>query len=481
MNGTTGGALDLADVQGTILRGYRVDYGRHFVLEITDPAGGRSFLGSLVDGTAGMPQITTAAPWASKPATMLNVGITYQGLLALGIPPNGSTGSSFPQSFVLGATNEQTAKKVGDVGSSAPKGWVGGLANGDQVHLILSLWAADSKKDLENVTTVLQQAFQAAGISQLGALDGNALPDNKVHFGYTDNISQPIVEGAPPTKRPRPDGNQPVAPTGEFLLGYPSQNPGQTYSISPSELSTNSSFGAFRYLLQDVAAFEQFLHSESVALGMDPELLAAKICGRWRNGIPLILSPDKPDTDPPLPIADINNYNYVSPDPAGGDPCGFVCPIGSHMRRTNPRDMQVVGGGNNLHRIVRRNLPFGPPWDPRKPDDTPRGLVGYFLNADLSNQFEFLQGQWVNQSTFVASASCPGYPGSNPVSNISGNDPILGQNNPATTFTLPYPPSRTSNVVVKGVPEFVTTKGGAYCLLPSITGLKYLAALDPSG
>lgn len=479
MNGTTGGALDLADVQGTILRGYRVDYGRHFILEITDPGGARTFIGSLVDGTAGMPQITTAAPWTTKPASMQNIGFTYQGLLALGIPPNGSSGSSFPQSFVLGATSAQTATKVGDVKNSAPKEWEAGLSNGDQVHIVLSVWTAHSKEELENVSSVLQQAFQKAGITQLGALDGTALPDNKVHFGYTDNISQPIVDGAPPTKRPRPDGNQPVAPTGEFLMGYPSQNPGQTYSISPGELSLNSSFGAFRYLQQDVAGFEQFLQTESATLNIDRELLAAKICGRWRNGIPLILSPDKAFPDPPIPKEDINNYNYVSPDPAGDDTCGYVCPIGSHMRRTNPRDMQVVGGGNNLHRIVRRNLPYGPPFDPEKPDDTPRGLVGYFINADLSNQFEFLMGQWVNQSTFVASAPCPGYSGANPVSNISGNDAILGQNNPATTFTLPNPPTRTANVVIPTVPEFVTTKGGAYCLLPSITGLKYLAALNP--
>jgi len=33
--------------------------------------------------------------------------------------------------------------------------------------------------------------------------------------------------------------------------------------------------------------------------------------------------------------------------------------------------------------------------------------------------------------------------------------------------------------VLDGLPRFVTTRGGAYCFLPSITGLRYLADLRP--
>jgi hypothetical protein len=44
----------------------------------------------------------------------------------------------------------------------------------------------------------------------------------------------------------------------------------------------------------DVVGFENFLQSNKERI--DPELLAAKMCGRWRNGVPLALSPetDKP-------------------------------------------------------------------------------------------------------------------------------------------------------------------------------------------
>ncbi|HEY6291745.1 MAG TPA: hypothetical protein VI455_09330 [Terriglobia bacterium] len=40
----------------------------------------------------------------------------------------------------------------------------------------------------------------------------------------------------------------------------------------------------------DVVGFENYLQSNKGKI--DPELLAAKMCGRWRNGVPLALSPD---------------------------------------------------------------------------------------------------------------------------------------------------------------------------------------------
>lgn len=52
--------IDYSDVQGTVLRGYRVDLARHFILKITDSAAAKRLIGSMVHGTAGMPQIATA-------------------------------------------------------------------------------------------------------------------------------------------------------------------------------------------------------------------------------------------------------------------------------------------------------------------------------------------------------------------------------------------------------------------------------------
>ena len=327
------------------------------------------------------------------------------------------------------------------------------------------------------MSATLRAAFGTA-LQELGAQDATALPDNKVHFGYTDNISQPTVQGAPPPKRPLPD-RQPVAPTGEFLLGYPNQNNGAVYSVTPSVLSTNSSFAAFRLLEQDVAGFEAWLADAATQAGVDPELVAAKVCGRWRTGVPLVLSPDTGTPDPPLEPQRINDYDYVSDDPALDDSFGYRCPVGAHMRRTNPRGELVIAGGS-MHRIIRRAMPYGPPYDPASPADEPRGLVGWFINADLANGFELVMSQWVNESTFVKSPPVRPPSGANPVKNISGQDVILGVNDPAaSSFTLSFAPTATTpwrNEKLTGFGPFVTTRGGAYCYLPSVTALRFLSS-----
>ena len=57
-------ALDLADIQGFILRGYRMPMVRHFLLSVGTPAQARRQLGRLVSGDeSDVPQITTAEDW----------------------------------------------------------------------------------------------------------------------------------------------------------------------------------------------------------------------------------------------------------------------------------------------------------------------------------------------------------------------------------------------------------------------------------
>ena len=270
--------IDYSDVQGTVLRGYRVDLARHFILKITDSAAAKRLIGSMVDGTAGMPQITTAKRWSSKPEFFVNIGFTCQGLKELGLTPGQL--STFDQGFQLGATSPETAKTVGDVGNSAPDRWIGGLSDGMSVHAILSLWVTDDPIVLEAVTARLREAFEG-GMEELSSHDARALPDNRIHFGYRDNIAQPTVSGAPPRKHPIPD-DQPVVKTGEFLLGYLNEY-GSTYKVDPVELSTNSSYSSFRILEQDVAGFEAFLEKYAEQAKIDPETLAAKVCGRWRE------------------------------------------------------------------------------------------------------------------------------------------------------------------------------------------------------
>src|SRR5450432_78883 len=98
----TGATLDLADIQGFILRGYRMPIVRHFLLTVGVPAAARKLLGRFVSGDeSDAPQITTAEDWhvgfapgpgdnpadlpRHKPDYCLNLGITWPGLMALGI------------------------------------------------------------------------------------------------------------------------------------------------------------------------------------------------------------------------------------------------------------------------------------------------------------------------------------------------------------------------------------------------------------
>jgi Dyp-type peroxidase family len=468
--------IDYADVQGTILRGYRVDHARHFILSITDPAGARALLGGLVDGTGGLPRITTAQRWTAKPDCFVNVGLTCTGLARLGVAQ--AQLDTFDPSFQLGATNPATAEKVGDVNASDPSRWIGGMSDGAAVHLVLSLWVHEEPEVLERVTATLQAAF-AGCMTVLSTHDATALPDNQVHFGYRDNIAQPTVQGAPRRKRETPDA-QCVVPTGEFLLGYQNAS-GGTYSQQPPELSTNGSYAAFRILEQDSAAFEAFLATYAPTAGLEPEMLAAKVCGRWRNGNPLVLDPD--GTAPVLPTGQLNDFHYRDDaDPSQDDRLGLKCPAGSHIRRNNPRDSSVQGAGAIIHRIVRRAMPYGPAYDPADPASagTPRGLVGYFINGSLSNQFEFLQAQWCQEAGFVMSCTQPWAPqNGNAHWNISGEDVFLGVNTPATSsFTLPVAGPPAGNKAIKGFSSTITTRGGAYVFFPAITGLRYLAALQ---
>jgi deferrochelatase/peroxidase EfeB len=219
----------------------------------------------------------------------------------------------------------------------------------------------------------------------------------------------------------------------------------------------------------DVVGFESFLQSNKDKI--DPELLAAKMCGRWRNGVPLALSPDSDSPESGLPPEQLNNFEYVNAD-GSGDPRGLRCPVGAHMRRINPRGQPVTGqgqpgGSNNTHRLIRRGLPYGPVYDPKQPyDGIERGLLGYFINSSIENQYEFVLGHWVNDSEFAGSVRL----------SPKSKDPMIGTQDPAESIFV-IPQSNGAPIKVTGFSSFVTTRAAAYCFLPSVTAIKFIARL----
>jgi deferrochelatase/peroxidase EfeB len=459
--------LELDDIQGIILRGYgSFVHVRHFIVAVADAEAARVFIGSLVPAVPETVNptslaVTTAAEWHVKPDYTLNLSFTYEGLSALGVPLTVLAG--FAPEFAGGAIDN--ASKIFDVGTSAPENWEGNMGVASEVHAIFSLFARTAH-EMESRTSEL-----LAAISKVFRLthrhDGKALPDGYVHFGYRDGLSQPFLTGGPRPTRPYPnlgvnkDGS---SPAGDFLLGFENSF-GNQYSpgIANTSLGRNGSFGAFRILGQEVAAFEEYLQGAAVKIGLTADQLAAKLMGRWRSGVPLALSPKGTC---PIPSDRLNMFLYRSaaPGQAEPDPKGVACPIGSHIRRGNPRDETVAGFFTQQARIMRRNVPYGAPFNPEQPNDgIERGLIGYFINADFANQFQFLMSQWLNMDNFVGGM-------------ISGVDPIVGANSQSSSdFTLPTSP--TSSVKISGFERFVITRGSAYCFLPSVTGLRYIASI----
>jgi deferrochelatase/peroxidase EfeB len=469
-------AFQPADIQGNILRGYRKARVRHLILEVTERTEARRWLAASVSGTDGMPQITTEEPWETKPDTTFNIGVTFEGLRALGAAQ--SSLDTFPTEYREGMTARAT--KLGDVGDSAPDKWPEPFDKPQRIHLIATIFA-DHTAQLDHVK---QQALGAArGLNLLGQRDGSCFDGDLVHFGYTDNISQPKfaeIHNAADLQDP-----QPFAPLGTVLLGYDTNFEGLTWRVpEPTALGHNGTFNAFRILEQDVEAFEAYLDESADELMAHPlgnellppgteetigagpsrraalrEVVAAHMCGRWRDGTPMALSPDWPDKS-----VSRTNFDY---DDLVKFPEGARCPYGAHVRRTNPRGAKIVQRVANFsRRLVRRGMPYGPAYEANNPatKNTERGLLGNFIGASLGAQFEAMACDWVNVGLLD-----PRVTGS--------NDPLIGANAVETGwFDLLLKSGAT--IRLRSLPRFVTTRGGAYTFLPSVASIRYLGSLS---
>jgi deferrochelatase/peroxidase EfeB len=459
---------------------------RHFLLTVGVPSAARKLLGRLVSGEeSDAPQVTTAEDWhvgfapgpgdnpadppRRKPDYCLNLGITWPGLMALEIKDLAPT-ISFKSFGAFTAGAAERAKLVGDTGASAPQNWIGGFGKGND-HVLLTLHAINPEA-LASYSDRLSALFaEGGGFREIWRGDGMALtelkegkpvPTTKVHFGYTDGISMTTIRGGP--ERYPPDHQQPCE-SWLFVLRDEAEN---YFVPEPRELGLNGGFACFKIIMTDVVGFENFLQSNKDKI--DPELLAAKICGRWRNGVPLALSPETDSLAGRIPPEQLNDYEYVNAD-GSGDPKGLRCPVGAHMRRVNPRGQPVTGqgepgGSNNTHRLIRRGMPYGPAYDPTQPGDgIERGLLGYFINSSFENQYEFVLGHWVNDSEFAGAVRL----------HPKSKDPMIGTQDPAESIFVIPQASGAPPIKITGFQSFTTTKAAAYCFLPSITAIKFIS------
>ena len=335
-------------------------------------------------------------------------------------------------------------------------------------HVEQSIFA--ERRDGRPVRCGASIVFKQEGRTQLGALAGHE------HFGFQDGVSQPGLRGRISdnkydvlTPRQNPDDvnqgkpGQDLLWPGEFIFGYRGQDAnkkveepgpdsltdGAGNRVAP-EWARNGSYLVFRRLRQDVFKFHSFLHEQAAPLKLTPAGLGARLVGRWTSGAPTMRAPHR--DDPLLADDDCANNHFEFEDAtqptknkpgtdqctditypqSPGDQSGDRCPFSSHIRKSYPRDdvsrsadqsqldeaaRRLREADTQTHRLLRRGIPFGPSSrsTPAAPagDDLDRGLLFMAYMTSVTDQFEFVIKNWVNNTNFKEPDV--------------GVDPILGQ------------------------------------------------------
>lgn len=424
------------------------------------------------------------------------------GLVKFGLSgtPNGNALGSFPPAFRQGMANDYRSRILDDRGDSAPENWSWG-SKATPVDLAIICYAADKETldgmaleigDLANRAGLVPRAVIPLVIDRGGAkcpvkpARDDERPPAREHFGFVDGVSQPVIKG---TRRRRNHNSSPIhqIAAGEFLFGYRDEH--GFYPPSPTiaaefdregrllaidadgmpadgnagthDFGRNGSFVVIRQLEQHVERFNDYCRKEAASLrgsgargfeAANDEWIAARIVGRWKNGSSLTRNPDGPGRELD------NQFTYGAEDPQG-----LHCPLGAHIRRSNPRDSLGTDIDTQLriskrHRILR----VGRSYVLDRGGKTEKGLLFICFNASFERQYEFIQQTWMSARNFHG---------------LRGEkDPLIGRQPgsaeaPEGRFTIPR---WEGAVELTTLPSFTTTRGGGYFFMPSRAALQYL-------
>ncbi|MDF0644545.1 MAG: Dyp-type peroxidase [Nitrospira sp.] len=446
--------LDLQDVQGNILSKYDAGYATYLFYRVDLVEQALQWLDALLEFIT-----TEKRKVHERPQSMVNIAVTFQGFRALGLSPTSL--DSFPPEFQQGMKNR--AGVLCDFGGSAPENWERPLGS-PQVHILAIIHGADRTHcdDLEKKAhdQIERTTGFPAGVTLLARMEADGLPGNKEHFGFKDGISQPWIEGTNPGPPIEPYGGKRIKPSradanladsfaplklGEFLLGYKDELDRINQPLIPPELGTNGTYLVLRKLHQDVAKFHAQMKEEAKFVFGDTaakDRLAALMVGRWPSGCPVDRSWERDD---PAFTTDetINAFAFVDENTGTVDDKGIHCPVGAHIRRTNPRDLKLDTHGNLIlesmstrHRMIRRSLPYGRPIQTKDDETEDRGLVFIALVSDIERQFEFVQRNWVNDGDPFRL-------------DRTDRDPLLGNNRDQRDVTPSHAPQTYSDILTR--------------------------------
>jgi deferrochelatase/peroxidase EfeB len=490
-------SIDYSDVQGLVRYGFGgMTECCFYLVKVRDVRAASAWLAAA--------PVTTAEEKNPPPTLALQIAFTSQGLETLGVPD--SVIKEFSSEFVSGMTgDENRSRRLGDNGTNSPDRWRWG--HGEKVpHLLVMIYA---KQELSNWEQSVKGERWDDAFEVIDRLATSQLGEREP-FGFVDGISQPSVDF---DRKRKVSGDQlqysNMLALGEFLLGYPNEygeytdrplvDPtDMTAELLPAEnqtakkdLARNGTYLVMRQLEQDVRGFWRFLDTATGSHPPARQKLAEAMVGRTMDGAPLLalcnpidgVGPDQLDIG-------YNQYTYL------GDDAGNRCPIGSHIRRANPRNadfpqpvkglisrlIRILGFGRKdirddlmaptrFHRILRRGREYGPDLfvpealEPAPENDPERGLHFVCLNSNIARQFEFVQSAWCISTKFNGLTE--------------ESDPLLGNRAPVHgcphTDTFSVPQENGLRRRVTGLPQFVFVRGGAYFFLPSLRALRYFA------
>jgi deferrochelatase/peroxidase EfeB len=460
---------------------------------------------------------------------VLTVALGAGALERLGLPAECVSG--FPPAFLEGMATKVRARILGDSGPDSPEYWEWGQQPSDVALLVYG----KTEADVARLEAKVRAAAAASGMAAPFRIPlVEARKPSIEPFGFVDGVSQPVIRGSDQANR----SNDPIhlVQPGEFVIGYPddrgnfppepelsaladprnllpiadkSRSFGTAIVDSPRAIARNGTFLVIRQLEQDVEAFERYCAEQAETLAkrlpepydVDPDFVAAKLIGRWKDGSSLVRNPyhpygtelglkaerdsarkpaqtglSRPDTReipmtarpetapaagdriaaPTVPSSDRDNdFLYGTEDPQA-----LRCPTGAHIRRGNPRDTLRPGsleqvGISNRHRIRRVGRLYAEA-PGRKP-----GLLFMCLNGDIERQFEFVQQTWMNNAGFQG---------------LSGEqDPLISDGAKASLgYTVP---SHDGPARLAPLPSFVRTLGGGYFFMPGRSFLAFLGGL----
>ncbi|GAA5826926.1 hypothetical protein JCM11251_002165 [Rhodosporidiobolus azoricus] len=271
------------------------------------------------------------------------------------------------------------------------------------------------------------------------------------HFGFRDGVTRPTVLGF--NDAHRPPGTAACTPSTFFLQPTPTE-----VEEGKKGWTRDGSFMVFRELQQKVPEFERFSQEVAKEKEIEPEVVAARMVGRWKNGVPLALSPETAQGSLSSDVRLRDDFDYSA---------DLQQEVWYVLRPSISSPSAMTNGGPEVtpeERFSGRT-------------EHERGLLFVCYQASIEQGFQHIQANWLNSNHFPFNNAAEFFE--------PGQDLIAGQNATQKSGTrtaqgiVPGDPLLPTNTL--SAPPFVVPRGGEYFFMPSISGVKYLANLDFEG